>query len=305
MPKVSIIIPTYNRLSFLPKAIDSVLAQTFTNYEIIVVDDGSTDGTQAYVQEHYADKIILLQKEKGGPGAARNAGIRIARGVYIAFLDSDDLWLPEKLAIQTAYLEAKPEVAMVFTGKIDIHQINGTLYEKSLSCHYGAIELRQLLLDNFISTSSVFIRKEAFIESGLFPEETMPCGEDFALWLRVVALFKVESIPLALIRYKCHELNTMGALSSEEVMLQHIIIAKDFDKDFPGHIDSFFGGFKKFQARILIVYAKQAISFRQEARMLFESYRLDKKIVTLRMILGSALMRAGRKLSKSKFRCCC
>lgn len=100
MPRVSVIIPTYNRREYVQEAIDSALAQTFTDYEIIVIDDGSTDGTSEALQARYGNRIHYEWQENQGESVARNRGIELARGEYIAFLDSDDLWHPEKLAKQ-------------------------------------------------------------------------------------------------------------------------------------------------------------------------------------------------------------
>jgi len=113
-PTVSVIIPTYNRAKFIPAAIQSVLDQTYTNLEIIVVDDGSTDDTQ-HVLEPFKDKIRCLATENRGPAHARNIGMKAALGKYIAFLDSDDLYLPGKLEIQVAFMKAHPEVGIIAT----------------------------------------------------------------------------------------------------------------------------------------------------------------------------------------------
>lgn len=118
MPEISVIIPTYNRVQYVTKAIDSVLVQTYTDYEIIVVDDGSTDNTKE-VLEPYMGRIKYIYQENAGVSAARNAGIRAATGEWVAFLDSDDEWLPEKLAVQMDFVSENPEiVAHVTNAKI-------------------------------------------------------------------------------------------------------------------------------------------------------------------------------------------
>ena len=113
MPRVSVIIPTYNRAGYLCESIESVLTQTYTDYEIIVVDDGSTDDTEEVLQLWIADGTIhYVWQENRGESAARNHGIELAIGEYIAFLDSDDLFMPTKLEEQVAYLDNHPEVGM-------------------------------------------------------------------------------------------------------------------------------------------------------------------------------------------------
>src|SRR3990170_2838516 len=114
MPKVSVIIPTYNREKYIVETLQSVFAQTFTDYEVIVIDDGSTDNT-ADVLRPYLDRIVYIRKPNGGQGSARNVGIKVAKGEYIAFLDSDDLWMPEKLELQVKYLDNNKDAGLVFT----------------------------------------------------------------------------------------------------------------------------------------------------------------------------------------------
>ena len=121
MPTVSVIIPTYNRRTYVQEAIDSVLAQTYPDYEIIVIDDGSTDGTDQVLHARYGDRIRYVWQENQGESAARNRGIALARGEYIALLDSDDLWLPDKLAKQIPFLDSHPGAVLALP---QVWQIN-------------------------------------------------------------------------------------------------------------------------------------------------------------------------------------
>lgn len=115
MPKVSVVIPAFNALRYLPRTVDSALAQSFGDFEVLIVDDESTDGTADWVRTIADRRVRLLEQKNQGAAAARNAGIRQARGEYIAFLDADDLWEPAKLERQVACLDARPEVGVVYT----------------------------------------------------------------------------------------------------------------------------------------------------------------------------------------------
>ena len=115
-PLVSIVIPAYNALTFLPETLDSALAQTLTDFEVIAVNDGSTDGTGAWLDALNDPRVNVIHQENKGLPATRNTGIRHAEGTYIAFLDADDLWDKTKLAKQVAVLEARPKVGLVHTG---------------------------------------------------------------------------------------------------------------------------------------------------------------------------------------------
>ena len=113
-PLVTVVIPTYNRADYIAETIESVLSQTYRNIEVIVIDDGSTDGT-AQVVAPFIPRVSYVQQENAERGASRNHGLRLARGKYVAFLDSDDVWLPTKVADDVAYLEARPDVGLIHT----------------------------------------------------------------------------------------------------------------------------------------------------------------------------------------------
>jgi len=176
MPKVSVVIPTYNRLLMLREAVDSVLKQDFEDFELIVVDDGSTDGTAEEIKR-YGGRVILLQhSENRGVSAARNKGILHAKGKYVAFLDSDDVWVKGKLKIQVTFLDENPHYSFCYTDEIWI---------------------RCLPLCT-ISPSSAMMRKKLFSKVGLF-DEALPVCEDYDFWLRVSARFPIFFINRKLI----------------------------------------------------------------------------------------------------------
>jgi glycosyltransferase involved in cell wall biosynthesis len=181
-PTVSIIIPTYNRAGMLTEAIDSVLAQDFTDFELIVVDDGSTDDTPQILKA-YGAKIRVMRQHNQGVSAARNRGITAASGRFIAFLDSDDLWQPGKLTSQIEFLQNTPDALICQTEEIWIRnglrvnpkerhrKVSGMIFEQSLA----------LCL---VSPSAVMARPGLFEKFGLF-DENLPACEDYDMWLRV------------------------------------------------------------------------------------------------------------------------
>jgi len=194
-PLVSVIIPTYNRRAMVKEAIDSVLSQTFTGFELIVVDDGSTDGTARELEE-YEQRLRLIRQERRGVAAARNSGARVAAGQYLAFLDSDDLWLPKKLEIQTTFM-ARSGARICQTEEIWIRRgrrVNPKLKHRKPS---GDVFRRSLELC-LISPSAVMMTRELFEKAGGF-DENFPVCEDYELWIRLAAHCPVPLVAVPLV----------------------------------------------------------------------------------------------------------
>jgi glycosyltransferase involved in cell wall biosynthesis len=181
-PTVSVVIPTYNRSTLVIEAVESVLDQSYADHELLVVDDGSTDETAERLST-YKDRMRLYRQENLGASAARNLGIRRARGRYLAFLDSDDLWLKDKLAAQMDLIERDPTVEICYTEEIWIRhgvRVNPRLKHRK---HSGWI-LDKLLPLCIVSPSSVLIARQVLDRVGLF-DESLPACEDYDLWLRI------------------------------------------------------------------------------------------------------------------------
>ena len=185
---ISVVIPTYNRVTFLKAAIDSVLAQTFRGFELIVVDDGSTDGTPKLLSS-YGYKIRVIPQANQGPSAARNRGIEAAKGKWIAFLDSDDVWKPDKLKKQAQFITDHPDTKICQTEEVWIRNGKRVNPRKKHEMHSGWIYEKCLPLC-IVSPSSVMIHQEVFEKVGLF-DETMPACEDYDLWLRIAPHYPV------------------------------------------------------------------------------------------------------------------
>lgn len=204
MPKVSVIIPTYNQSRYLCEAIDSVLAQSYKDFELIVVDDGSTDDTQEAVK-HYGNKLqYVYQKNQGCPGAM-NTGVRNSQGEYFAMLGHDDLWLPDFLATQVAVLDGNPELAFVSSGThvIDDKGKNIGLWNVG---HFRKKSFSNLLKSNFIFHLTTLVRRKHFDEVGQF-DENLQTAQDYDLWLRLAKKFKFECTDIPLAKYRLHASN--------------------------------------------------------------------------------------------------
>ncbi len=195
MPLVSVVITTFNRSQTLARAISSVLAQTFLDYEIIVVDDGSTDETAGILADFGSAINVVTQKNKG-VSAARNAGISRGYGELFAFLDSDDEWMPHKLELQVAgYRAGAPFIC--HTNEIWMKE-GKRLNQKKKHRKQGGYFFERALDLCLISPSSVMISKRLFTEVGLF-DENLPAAEDYDLWLRITPFHYVEFIDVPLV----------------------------------------------------------------------------------------------------------
>lgn len=193
MPKVSVIIPTYNRAHLVGRAIQSVLAQTFRDFQLIVIDDGSTDNTPEVVSSIRDERVRYIRHEKnGGASAARNSGIRAASGAYIAFQDSDDEWMTDKLEKQMkAFENVASDVGVVYTGFWKIEGDKKT-YIPSRKIEPKDGNLHSLLLrSNFIGGPVVLMKRECFDKAGMFDEE-LPMLNDWELWIRVSKYYQFK-----------------------------------------------------------------------------------------------------------------
>ncbi len=209
---VSCIIPTYNRADFIPDAIRSVQAQTHRVDEIIIIDDGSTDDTAAIIGAMPDPRIRYVYQSNAGISRARNHGLRLSSGDVVAFLDSDDLWNPDKLEKQLACL-VHGNFGLVYCAKSWINSAGADIenpYPQS-TFPQGNI-FRDLFLSNFISTSSCVIAlRKCFDDVGFFAESAdFTNGQDYEMWLRIARAYPVGAVPEELVRYRTHQTNQTG-----------------------------------------------------------------------------------------------
>ena len=194
--KISVIIPTFNRRKTLRRAIESVCNQSLSPFEILIIDDGSNDGTKEWVKESFQDIKYIYQNNQG-VSAARNKGIKYAYGDWIAFLDSDDEWLPSKLYEQVKAIGSNPEIKFFHTNEIWIR--NGVrVNQMKKHKKYGGYIFEKCLDICRVSPSSVLIKKEIFDDIGTFDESLRVC-EDYDLWLRITSKYPVVFLDIPLI----------------------------------------------------------------------------------------------------------
>lgn len=188
LPMVSVVIPVFNATGHIASALDSVLAQTFSAYEIVVVNDGSTDQEQLeQAIEKYRSQITYLTQPNAGPSAARNRGVRRACGEWIAFLDSDDAWLPTYLEKQLEFLHRAPSLDMVYCNAyLEGESIAAGKTYMDVCPSVGPVTFESLLAEKTQAlTSGTLVRREKLISAGLF-DENLRCAEDHDLWLRIL-----------------------------------------------------------------------------------------------------------------------
>lgn len=206
---ISIVMPVYNTGEILRETIDSVLAQTYVNFELIMIDDGSQSETSEIAKGYSDPRIRYYYQENRGMAAARNRGIKLSRGEYIAFLDHDDVWLPEKLEKQLAVFQADPSVGIVFSPVIFFDSRKTWLQSVPAKCNW-----KDLLKSNFIHTCScVMVKRQLIVSADEFFDPASVPADDYDLWLRIGQNSKIVCTPEALVRYRIHANNASGSLN--------------------------------------------------------------------------------------------
>jgi glycosyltransferase involved in cell wall biosynthesis len=215
MPRVSIIIPVHNGATTIRETIESALGQTFTDFELIVIDDGSSDSTLAILHEFHDPRVKVVAGAKSGLSSSRNRGLALAGGELIAFLDADDLWLPDKLKAQVAALDEHPDAGLAYVWTDYIDAAGRFMHPGQHACRAGWV-LEPLLVGNFIETgSNPVVRRAAIDQCGSF-DESLTAAEDWDLWLRVAMRYRFIAVPQALVLYRVHP----SSMSSSDVLRQ-------------------------------------------------------------------------------------
>ena len=249
-PTISIIIPTHNRESLIPFSIDSVLRQTCTDWELLIVDDASTDGTARVVEKYLADPRIryIRQAENQGISRTRNHGLQEARGTYVAMLDSDDIWIDqEKLAKQIAAFDANPKLGIVGTWMTAIDETGKTLQNISFAEKDADIR-KNFLYKNHIMQSSVLFLKQAAVDAGGY-DETLATMEDHDLWLNIATKYEVETLPSYALGYRIHP-QSITKNRRAQIARDELFVIRRWRNSYPGFVHGTIKGY----IRLLLAY---------------------------------------------------
>ncbi len=220
MPKVAVIIPAYNAMTYLPESLESVLQQTFTDFEVLIVNDGSSDNIVQWANSLTDERVKFISQSNQGVSTARNLAISKASGEYITFLDADDLWHRTKLEKQVKFLDNNPTVGLVATWVILTDEQGNLGAEVKIDFKQGNIR-KELIEINAIPCGSIpMVRRNCFDKVGLF-DPTLRFGEDWELWARVAADYDFGLIKELLVYYRQHSKNS--SKNSQEIL-------PDFDR---------------------------------------------------------------------------
>ena len=233
-PLVSVVIASYNMAAYLPLAVKSVLGQVYCNIEVIIIDDGSTDGTKEAVRPYLDDpRVKYLFQENKGQAAAKNYGIRESCGEYVAFLDGDDMWVSEKLEQQMPLFLKSKDVGVVYSRVLYIDETGKELRVSDNELFRGRVS-GQLLIRNFIGFGTCVVKKECFDRLGGFKEHVR-MGIDYDLWLRFSTQYEFDYVDRPLLYYRLWA----GQMSNnyKTRYLNGIVTMKHFLQEFPGAVD--------------------------------------------------------------------
>lgn len=191
-PLVSVIVPAYNMAGYTERTVESLLGQSYSHLEIIVIDDGSTDPT-GKILERFSDRITYVYQENGGACSARNHGYRLSRGDFIGFLDCDDIYHPEKVEVFLARFRARPSVGMIYSPEYLIDENDRIFDVNSPAKPITGKIFEPLLIDNFIGSSTPIIRREVLEKAGLWDEAIFTTA-DWEMWLRISRCCEIDFV---------------------------------------------------------------------------------------------------------------
>lgn len=259
--KASVIIPVYNGKKFIAQTIQSALDQTLQGHEVIVVNDGSTDNSEKEILK-FRDRVVYIKQENKGVSAARNIGIQRAKSEYIAFLDQDDIFMPNKLKKLASFLDQHPGYGMVYSQISRIDGDGNLLAAKKIPTHSGDI-FPQLFMKCYIAPSMAMCRKQMLLDAGLFQERFSSEGEDYDIFLRLARAAPVGVVQEELVMYRVHMENVskkgqdLAPFRGEEILSQY----KDY------LIENYRMGWWYYRKRMSKIYREQAKVYLSQGRV--------------------------------------
>ncbi|MEL7078769.1 MAG: glycosyltransferase family A protein [Cyanobacteria bacterium J06648_1] len=307
-PKISIIIPAYNAAKTIIDTVDSVRQQTINDWELIIVNDGSTDNTQEIVEAISEPRLKLITFTNGGVAQARNRGIAEAQGKYVAFLDADDLWLPNKLERQLQALEGTPEAIAAYSWTYFMdEQQDGYVYHSSPGYQYEGDVYPQLLQGDFIHTgSNILVHRQALTQAGGFDSQYTGC-EDWDMWLRLAAIGNFVVVPQHQIFYR----RAVGSATSNvgQMYQQGLLIIDKAYRAAPSHLQYLRSrteaNLHMYVASLYLQHGNDSLQIKQAGQHLrwaiAKYYRILKQTYMLKLLIKFALRYflptvAGRKI---------
>lgn len=298
-PEITVVIPLYNGKKYISETIKSVLSQTYGNYETVVVDDGSTDGSFEILETSFKGRIRYFRQENSGISAARNKGIAEARGEFIAFLDHDDKWLPEKLEKQMGLFRNNPETGLVYSNSFITDENgarHGTIFD--IQPPYRGKVFYKLLKADFMPVATVMVKKNVIDQAGVF-SGNFSVAEDWDLFLRISKKYQVDYVDEALAEYKVHSggFSTKRVLALEELnkIMDFYIDDKNAERNMLAE-EGIYGISTDYKFSLAMAYlneGRKSIS----RRILMKAVKRKKRI--WKLILGLALSFFPSKLYKS------
>jgi glycosyltransferase involved in cell wall biosynthesis len=296
MSTISVIVPAYNAERTILETITSVLQQTFSDFELIVINDGSTDKTLELLNTVKDSRLKIFSYENGGESVARNRGISQATGEFMAFLDADDLWTPDKLELQLAALQQNPEVGVAYSWAYYIDEKGESLQADQPIFFEGNVYAELLVRDFIVSGSNCLIRREAIESVGEF-DPALPCAADWDYWLRLAARWSFVVVPKPQIFYR---ISSNSASSKVEVMekCNLIVIERGFQSA-PSEMQSLknqsLANTYRYSAHLYLTRVGTADAAKQAAQKLWMAIRLYPRILrdswTRNLLIKALLMR--------------
>ena len=284
----SIIVPTYNRAGFISATVSSLLSQTYTDFEIIVVDDGSTDDTEMVVKKIADSRVHYFKKENGERGIARNFGTQKSCGQYLNFFDSDDLAYPDHLqkAFELIQLIKSPEL---FHLNYDIRKSSGQIV-KAAVCKSQSIN-KDLIRENFLSTNGVFLRRDIAVAYPFPEDRRMSVTEDWVLWLQLAARYKIHSLEKVTSAYLDHDersikdWNVEKIIVRDKLMIEYLLQDPEFIKYYKKNLRRFVADRYTFFMLVLAINKRR----KETLTYAFKAIGKDPLVVLRRRFIASIL----------------